>query len=316
MEQQLVVLAIGGNALLKPAEKGTVGEQEANVSSTCELLAPLLRPWFNLVITHGNGPQVGNILLRNEISKDTVPAMPLDVCVAESEGSMGYFLQQGLLNQMRKMSIRRFVITAITQVVVDPKDPAFNKPTKPIGPFYTEAQAQLLSTEKNWKMVEDAKRGWRRVVPSPLPQKVIQRYMIRDLANSGNIVIAVGGGGIPVMKKPSGEYEGVEAVIDKDLATANLAAIIKADRFIILTAVPYACLHFRQPNEKQLGRISCAEAKKYLAEGHFAEGSMAPKIRACVNYLEAGGQKACITDPEHLEAALRDEAGTLISRDA
>lgn len=314
MEQKLVLLAIGGNALLKHGEKGSISEQETNANATCDLLLPLLQTKYNLVVTHGNGPQVGNILLRNEISKETVPPMPLDVCVSESEGSMGYFLQQGLLNRMRRSGIRRYVITAITQVVVDPQDPAFQKPTKPIGPFYTEEQAKIMIKEKGWIMIEDAKRGWRRVVPSPKPHKVIQRYMIRDLANAGNIVIALGGGGIPVMKGENHNYEGVEAVIDKDLASANLAAVIKADLFIILTAVSNAYLDFKKPTQKRLEKITLAEAKQYMAEGHFAEGSMGPKMQACINYVEASGQKACITDPEHLEQALRGEAGTFVVR--
>jgi carbamate kinase len=272
----------------------------------------LIKPNYSLVITHGNGPQVGNILLRSELAKDTVPPMPLDVCVAESEGSMGYFLQQGMLNTLRRMGIRRYVVTLITEVMVDPQDPAFKAPTKPIGPFYTEEQAQKLMTEKGWKMIEDAKRGWRRIVPSPKPTKVLQRYMIRDLANSGNIVIAVGGGGIPIMKGKNNDYEGVEAVIDKDLASANLASVIKADMFIILTAVPCVSINFRKPDEKKLDRITIEEAEKYLAEGHFAAGSMKPKIEAAINYLKDGGTEAIITDPEHLAEALEGKAGTFI----
>jgi carbamate kinase len=314
MEQKLVLLAIGGNALLKPGEKGSVDEQEANANATCDLLLPLIQPRYNLVVTHGNGPQVGNILLRSEVAKETVPPMPLDVCVAESEGSMGYFMQQGLLNAIRRAGIRRYVVTLITQVMVDPEDPAFKNPTKPIGPFYTEDEAKILMKQKRWVMKEDAKRGWRRLVASPKPHKVVQRFMIRDLANAGNVVIAVGGGGVPIMKGKHNNYEGVEAVIDKDLASANLAAVIKADMFIILTAVPYACLNYKQPNEKRLERLTAAEAEKFLKEGHFAAGSMGPKIEACINYIKAGGIEAVITDPEHLDDALKGKAGTFITR--
>ncbi|MBI4055601.1 MAG: carbamate kinase [Elusimicrobia bacterium] len=312
MEQELLVVALGGNALLAPHEKGTAQEQQANSARTFEELACLFRPQYSLIFTHGNGPQVGNIVLQNELAGSEVPALPLDVCVAKSEGSMGYFLQQAVLNALRCRRIRRYVVTVITQVLVDRKDPAFQNPNKPIGPFYTPAQAQNLMRHKGWKMVEDSQRGWRRVVPSPKPIKVIQRYMIRDSALIGNIVIAAGGGGIPIIQKADGTYEGVEAVIDKDLSSAVLAGAVKADRLLILTAVPYVCLNFKTPQEKPLRQVTTAELAGYLKEGHFAPGSMKPKIEAALLYLRQGGSQALITDIPSLPMALKGKAGTQI----
>jgi carbamate kinase len=314
MEHELFVVALGGNALLGPHEKGTTEEQMRNAERTCELLGPLLKPEFHLVITHGNGPQVGNINLQQELAASEVPPLSLDACVAMSEGSMGHFLQMGMLNVLRRHNYRRYVVTTITQVIVDPADPAFQKPSKPVGSFYTEAQSRKLMAERGWVMKEDSKRGWRRVVPSPKPVKVIQRHMIRTQVLFGDIVICVGGGGVPVMKLPDKTYKAVEAVIDKDLASANLASTIRADCLIILTAVPNVCVNFRTPREQQLGHVTTKELRKYLEEGHFAEGSMKPKVEAALYHLAHEGRRVIITDIESLPLALEGKAGTHIQR--
>ncbi|MBI5624523.1 MAG: carbamate kinase [Elusimicrobia bacterium] len=312
MEHDLLVVALGGNALLGPSEKGTNAEQTRNAEETCEKLAPLLRPEYHLVITHGNGPQVGNIVLQNELASSEVPPLALDSCVAESEGSMGHFLQLGMLNALRRRGIRRYVVTSVTQVVVDPEDPAFQKPTKPVGRFYTEEEAKRLRAQRSWAMMEDAKRGWRRVVPSPKPVKVIQRHMIKTQVLFGDIVIAVGGGGVPVVELPDRTYKGVEAVIDKDLASASLASAIRADLLIILTAVPNVFLHFKTPQQVALSRVTVRELKKHLDDGHFAVGSMKPKVEAALFHMANEGRKVIITDIDSLPAALEGKAGTHI----
>lgn len=312
MEHDLYVVAIGGNALLNPSEKGTAVEQMRNAESTCEQLACLLKPEYHLIFTHGNGPQVGNIVLQNELAKQEVPPLTLDACVAKSEGSMGHYLQLGMLNALRRRKLRRYVVTTITQVVVDPNDPAFKKPTKPVGRFYTEEEAKALAKERGWAMMEDAKRGWRRVVPSPKPVKVIQRHMIRTQVLFGDIVIALGGGGVPVIVKPDKSYEGVEAVIDKDLASALLASSVKADALIILTAVPNVYINFRKPGEKALINVTPDELERYLQEGHFAVGSMKPKVEAALYHLAHEGRRVIITDIESLPKALEGKAGTQI----
>ena len=314
MEHELFVVALGGNALLGPHERGTTEEQFRNAESTCEQLAPLIKPEFHLVITHGNGPQVGNINLQQELAQAEVPPLSLDACVAMSEGSMGHFLQMGMLNALRKRNYRRYVVTTITQVVVDPDDPAFKDPTKPVGRFYTEAQAKELMAARGWNMKEDAKRGWRRVVPSPKPLKVIQRHMIKTQVLFGDIVICVGGGGVPVVKLPDRTYKAVEAVIDKDLASAVLASSIRADCLIILTAVPNVCLDFKTPKERKLGRVTTKELRGYLEQGHFAAGSMKPKVEAALYHLANEGRRVIITDIESLPAALEGKAGTHIER--
>jgi carbamate kinase len=312
MEHDLLVVAIGGNALLGPKERGTAQEQQKNAEETCEKLACLLKPEYHLIFTHGNGPQVGNIVLQNELAKAEVPPLTLDACVAESEGSMGHYLQLGMLNALRRRGLRRYVVTTITQVVVSPDDPAFRNPTKPVGRFYSEAEAKALKAERGWAMMEDAKRGWRRVVPSPRPDKIIQRHMIRTQVLFGDIVIALGGGGVPVVIKPDRTYEGVEAVIDKDLASALLASSVKADCLLILTAVPNVYVNFRQPQEKALINVTPDELSRYLREGHFAVGSMKPKVEAALDHLANGGRKVVITDIESLPKALEGKAGTHI----
>lgn len=314
--RKLVVLALGGNALLTSKEKGTISEQEANAARTAKELFPLLKSDNEIVITHGNGPQVGNILIQNESAIDFTPAMPIDVCVAMSQGSIGYFLQQAILNELRRNKIPRYVVTMITQAVVDKNDPAFKNPTKPIGPFFPKEKVEQLEKERKWIMREDSGRGYRRVVPSPKPIKIIQSPMTQDLAREGHIVIASGGGGISVWKKEDNDYEGIEAVIDKDIAGAMLAREMKADVFIILTAVPKVYLNFGKPNQKALDKVALTEMQEYFKEGHFSAGSMGPKIEAAILYLEKVDGKVIITSAENLKEALRNpQAGTYIYSD-
>ena len=313
--KKLVIVAFGGNALLKEGQKGTIQEQEHAAAETCAYLMPLIKNDYQLVLTHGNGPQVGNILLQNEAAKDNVPQMPLDVCVAKSEGSIGYILQQALLNHLRHNDIKRYVVTMITQVVVDSKDPAFSKPTKPIGPFFNKVEAEKLKSDKSWIMAEDSGRGWRRMVPSPQPTRIIQTQMIKELAREGHIVVAVGGGGVPIWKNKDNDYEGIESVIDKDLASALLACEIRAHIFIILTTVPKVYINYGKPNQASLDRISLTQLKKYLDEGHFGIGSMKPKIEAAIKYLSYVDGTVIITSPERLAAAMVKKDGTHIYSD-
>lgn len=312
---KMCVLALGGNSLIKKDERGTIEEQKQNAEEMTKDIFGLITRGYNLVITHGNGPQVGNTLIRNERAASEVPPMPLDVCVADTEGSMGYILQQALLNELRRHNMRNvYVVTMITQVLVDGDDPAFSNPTKPVGPFLAKEQAQKRVKEDNWQIIEDAGRGYRRVVPSPKPVKIIQRYMIRDLCRQGNIVIALGGGGIPVRKNKDNDYEGIEAVIDKDLASAELAKVIHAELFIILTGVPCVYLDYNKVNQKVLEHLTLAEAKRYFQDGQFPPGSMGPKIEAAIEYLQAEDGSVIITDTPYLNDALEGKAGTSITR--
>lgn len=314
--KKLIVLALGGNALLKPGERGSAQEQIRNANRTCRYLLPILKnDQLELIITHGNGPQVGNILLQNEAAQHLVPAMPLDVCVADSEGNMGYILQQAVLNALRRHSVRRYVVTMITQVLVATNDSSLVKPTKPIGPFFNRTKARELKKRHGWKMIEDSGRGFRRVVPSPKPLKIIQRLMIKDLVKAGHIVIAVGGGGIPIKKNAKGDYEGIEAVVDKDLASSLLACETKASVLIMLTSVPCVYLNYGKRNKQPIRQMSLTQAKKYLAEGHFGTGSMAPKIEAAIQYLRRIDGKVIITSDDKLQAALKGQAGTKIYSD-
>lgn len=317
----MVIVALGGNVLIRENEKGTAEQQWRHAEEICRRMFPLIERGHNIVITHGNGPQVGNILIRNEVAAPLVPMMPLDICVADSEGGMGYMFQQALLNELRRNNLRRFVVTMITQVIVDRDDPAFQNPDKPVGPFFKKDRAEQARREQAWEMIEDSGRGYRRVVPSPEPKRVIQKDMIKLLAEAGHIVIACGGGGIPIMKDNGGDYVGVEAVIDKDRASSLLAVHIGADMLIILTRVPRVALNFGTPEQKDLDRMTLAEAKRYLDEGHFAPGSMRPKIEAAIRFLEAreedmpDDRETIITDSEHLAEALHGKHGTHIVRD-
>lgn len=301
--KKLAVVAFGGNALLRGDQKGTIDEQEANVYETCTHLVHLIRQGYNLVLGHGNGPQVGNVLLQHEAGEKIhgIPAQPIDFCVAETQGSIGYMIEQQLRNVLIKEGLERDILTIITEVIVDKADPAFSNPTKPVGPFYTKEAADKMATGNGSVFHEDPRgRGWRKVVASPKPLSINNVKSIEKLARDGQIIITVGGGGIPVFWVEPSKLQGIDAVIDKDLASSQLASQIKADSFFILTDVPQVYINFRKPNEQALSRISVAEAKKYLAEGHFTEGSMAPKVRACIQFCENGGREAIITTADVL----------------
>lgn len=308
--KKIAVVALGGNALLKGSQIGTINEQEDNTYRTCNFLTELLKQ-YNLVITHGNGPQVGNILLRNEAGYDSykIPKMPLDICVADSQGGIGYMIERQILNILSEKKVKRNVVTLVTQVLVDKDDPAFQNPTKPIGKFFLKEEAELLSKANNWVFKEDArKRGWRRVVASPQPVRIVNKEIVEALARKGNIVIAAGGGGIPVVEK-NGTLNGVDAVIDKDLASALLANQISADAFFILTDVAKVSINFQKPNAKELDKLSVRQAMKYLKAGEFGSGSMGPKIQAAISFIKNGGKEAIITESTQL---LNPSAGTRI----
>jgi carbamate kinase len=308
---KLAVVALGGNSIIKAGEKGTIEEQERNANETCKFLIELVKKGYNLIITHGNGPQVGNVLLRNEAANTMwgIPVMPLDICVADTEGGMGYMLQRAMYNQLKKENMDKTVATVVTQVVVDKNDDAFKNPTKPIGPFYDEKRAKELMKEKGWSMVEDSGRGWRRVVPSPHPEEIIELDVIKDLVENGRIVIAAGGGGVPVAKNDDGTLEALEAVIDKDLASSLLARKLNADMFMILTGVPKVAINFKKENEKWLDEMTVEEAEKYLAEGQFPAGSMGPKIKAAIEYVKFSGKPVIITEQSELS---KENYGTKI----
>jgi carbamate kinase len=308
----IVLVALGGHAFMQRGERGTVEIQERNAAKICATLQILVEHGYKVVITHGNGPQVGDLLLLSESGDAGVPKMPLDVLVAQTEGSLGYFLQQAMLNTLRRSGQKRYVVTVVTQVLVDPEDEAFKAPTKPIGPFLSKEEAESRRDQLGWKIVDDSGRGWRRVVPSPKPLKVVQRHMIRDSAEAGHIVIAGGGGGIPIIKKPDGSYEGVEAVIDKDLTSSILATEIGAEIFIILTEVPCVYTGYGTPNKKAIGAITAEQLGAMYAAGEFPPGSMGPKVVAAREFLERGGKRAIITDPETMPDALLGRGGTHI----
>jgi carbamate kinase len=310
-DRPIVLVAMGGHAFMQKNERGTIEDHERNAVRISGLLMDLVEKDYRLVITHGNGPQVGNLLIQNEQCREEVPPMPLDVLVAMTEGSLGYILQQSLLNRLRERGIKRYVVTVVTQVTVDENDPAFVDPTKPIGPFLTREEAERRREQQGWQLKEDAAgRGFRRLVPSPRPIKVIQRAMIREAASAGHIVVACGGGGIPIQVRKGGEYAGVEAVVDKDLTSAVLAADIGAELMIILTAVPSVYVDFAGPDQRPLGAVTLEEVERLQQEGHFPRGSMGPKIDAVVHFLNRGGKRALITDPDSLPAALAGRAGT------
>lgn len=310
--KKLAVVAFGGNALIMPGEKGAISEQEKNAYSTSERMLELLKRNYNLVITHGNGPQVGNIMLANAAGMKEYgqPEIPLDISVAYSQGFIGYVIEQQLRNVLKANDMDRDIISLITRVIVTKDDPAFENPQKPIGPFYSKEEADKFAAETGSKYVEDPRgRGWRKVVASPRPLVISNTRTIEKIAREGHIVIAVGGGGIPVYFKKANYLEGIDAVIDKDLASALMAAQIRADKFFILTDVPKVCLNFNTPQEKTVDRMTITEARRYLDEGHFAEGSMAPKIRACINFVEYTGNDAIITQTTKLGI---DDGGTRV----
>jgi len=313
-EKKVTVIALGGNAILQPGQRGTFDEQMANVKTTCKQLTQMVESGkYKIIITHGNGPQVGNILLQNETAKEVAAPMPLYVCGAESQGLIGYMMQQTLHNLLSEKGKGNIPIaTVVTQVVVDKDDPAFQNPTKPVGPFYTEEEARKLEAEKGYHVREDAGRGWRRVVPSPDPIEIFEKEAIRQLVEARSIVIASGGGGIPVVKDGE-KLVVVDAVIDKDLAGERLAVDVEAKIFLILTDVEQVKLNYKTPGEKGLSHITLEEAKRYHAEGHFAKGSMEPKVRAAIRFIEAGGEKAIITSLDKAVDALEGNAGTTIT---
>ncbi len=316
VEKKVVVVALGGNAILQPGQRGTFEEQMKNVHVTCEQLAHMVESGkYKIVVTHGNGPQVGNILLQNEVGRDVAAPMPLYVCGAESQGLIGYMIQQNLTNLFAAKGRPDIpVATIVTQVVVDKDDPAFANPTKPVGPFYSAEEAARLKKEKGYDVKEDAGRGWRRVVPSPDPVEIFEKTAIRQLLDARTIVIASGGGGIPVVRE-NGGLKGVDAVIDKDLAGERLAVDVKASIFMVLTDVAQVKLDYKKPQERSLARMTVAEAKTYAAEGHFAKGSMEPKVRAAIRFIESGGEKAIITSLDKATDALEGKAGTTITRE-
>jgi carbamate kinase len=301
--KRLAVVAFGGNALLKAGEKGTIEQQEGNARYTSERLLLLLKDNYNLVITHGNGPQVGNIMLANNAGYklEGVPEMPLDICVAYSQGFIGYMIEQQLRNVLRAHEMDRDIISIITQVLVTKDDPAFKNPTKPIGPYYTKEESEKISELMGSKFAEDPQgRGYRKVVASPKPLVISNVDTIRKISREGHIVIAVGGGGIPAYYAAENELKGIDAVIDKDLASALLASQINADKFFILTDVDKVYLNFNTPQQKAIDRMSVAEARHYLQEGQFTEGSMAPKVRAAIHFVEHTGKDTIITSAEKL----------------
>lgn len=308
------VVALGGNAITRKEVEDTIANQFANTRNSLHGVIELIRRGYSLVITHGNGPQVGNAILRVELARGKAPILPLGICVADTEGGMGYMIGQSLYNRLHRDNLRREVVTIITQIEVDRNDPEMQNPTKYIGQFYSEQEAVLFQTERGWAMKEDSNRGWRRVVPSPIPRSIIEGRIIKQLVDAGVIVIAAGGGGIPVYYEADGTLEGVDVVIDKDRASALLAHEIGAEMLIILTGTDKVALNFGKPNQRLLDRITLAEAEQYLKEGHFPSGSMGPKIEAAIDFLKRGGATVVISSIEKAAEAVFGNAGTVIER--
>ncbi len=309
-----VLVSLGGNAILKHGQKGTAEEQEANVQNTAKHLASLLRRGEKIAITHGNGPQVGNILLQNEIAKETLPAMPLDVCGAESQGMIGYMFQRALRSELGSRGPNLPVVTIVSQTLVDAEDPAFKNPTKPVGPFYTTKEAQQLRETKGWHVISDSGRGYRRVVPSPTPLDIIEKETIIRLFETETVVISVGGGGVPVIREENGELRGVEAVLDKDRTAALLAKILGVETLLILTDVDKVFINYAESDQRALDKVTVQECRTYLAEGQFPSGSMGPKIESAVSFLQDSTRKrVVIASLEMAEEALKGRAGTTIT---
>ncbi len=310
---QKVVIALGGNAILQAKEEATYENQFNNVLQSSKVIAKIVKSGHQVIITHGNGPQVGNILRQNEVAKDVVPALPLDVCSAESQGFIGYMIGQTLRNSLRQIGLDNQIVNILSQAEVSKDDPAFLDPTKPIGKFYSEEKAKRLAEEKGWVVKEDAGRGWRRVVASPKPQSILGFEIIKSLTDTNTIVITAGGGGVPVIKNEFGMYEGIEAVIEKDSSACRLALEVNADTFMILTDVSNVYINYGKPNQEALGSITVEEAKKYVDEGHFSPGSMKPKIEAAIKFAEQGG-KAIICSLAQADQALAGNVGTSITK--
>jgi carbamate kinase len=311
--KSLAVLAIGGNSLIRDKNHIALSSQYEAIQETTRYIAELIAEGLSIVITHGNGPQVGFLYRRGELARHELPLIPLDICGADTQGAIGYMIQMALLNEFHKIGITKKVTAVVTKTIVDRDDPSFHHPTKPIGSFMSEEEAVTHQKELGWQVLEDAGRGFRRVVPSPIPREIIELGVIRLLVDHDHVVIAAGGGGVPVIRNERGGLEGVEAVIDKDLGSSLLARNLRANTFIISTAVDSVYLNFGAENQKPIARVTVSEIKKYMAEGHFKPGSMKPKIEAIIQFLEGGGKKAIITSPENLLRAVKGEAGTTIT---
>lgn len=314
MPSQIAVVAIGGNSLIKDKAHQSVADQYEAMKETTHHINEMIIAGWNVALAHGNGPQVGFILRRSELAAHELHEVPLDACVADTQGALGYALQQNLYNEFLSRGIKKQVVTLVTQVEVNPNDPAFENPSKPVGSFMDEETAFRRSKMNGWQVMEDAGRGWRRVVPSPEPIRIIEAEIIKSLVKADVVTIAAGGGGIPVTVDSQGRLRGVEGVVDKDIASALLASAINADLFLISTSIERVMLNYHQPNERALDHITLAEAKKYMAEGiHFVKGSMKPKMQAIINFLETGGKRAIVTTPENIGKALAGNAGTTIT---
>lgn len=311
-ERKLAVVAFGGNALLRPEDRGTQEEQIARARQAARWLAEIVRAGYRLIVVHGNGPQVGNILIQAEEASTKIPPQSLDLCVAQTEGSMGFLLQTAIRNRLDAIGVGGEVSTILTEVEVDPNDTAFKRPTKPIGPFFTRYRAEALERDLGWTMREDAGRGWRHVVPSPRPLRILNIATIAYMLKGADVVIAAGGGGIPVIRGRDGQWRGVEAVIDKDYASSLLAVELKADLYVILTGVAKVAIDFGKPTERAVDRISLDDAQRWLAEGQFPPGSMGPKIDAAMHFVRGTGREVMITDIEHVREAIEGRAGTVI----
>jgi len=310
----LVVVALGGNAILRRGEKGTFEEQYRNICDTVQRIADLVENGYRVVITHGNGPQVGATLLRHDAGKNIVPPFPLDACGAETQGFIGYMIQQALRNELKKRGSDKYVVTLVTRVIVDPDDEAFRNPTKPVGPFYAKEEAEKIrSQHPDFVVKEDAGRGYRRVVPSPDPKIIAERFAIRSLVDNGFVVVACGGGGIPIVEEGT-QTRGLEAVIDKDLAGQRLATLIDASIFVILTDIDGAYLNYGTPKQTMITRATARQLEQYMKEGHFKEGSMAPKITAAIRFVNNGGEKAIIAELSKLTEAMQGKTGTQVTR--
>jgi len=312
-DHKRIVIALGGNAIKLPRQRGTYGEQLASIRAASHHILEFIRQGFNVVITHGNGPQVGNLLVQQEAGGSQVPAQPMHICNAMTQGQMGYLLQQTLMNELKSYNLNFNVVTMITQVLVDRHDPDFQHPSKPVGPFYEPATKEKLESEKGWRMKKVLSGGdtpFRRVVPSPDPIRILEVHALKKVVEAGMIVIASGGGGVPVILNEKGEFEGFEGVVDKDLAGEKLAEAVAADYFMVLTDVPKVKLGFGTPEEREIDRLNVEEARKYLKAGHFLAGSMAPKVLACIRFIEYGGEEAIITSLDRAWPAVQNQEGT------
>lgn len=310
--RKLAVVAFGGNALLRAEDRGTQEEQIARAKQAARWLAEIVRHGYKLIVVHGNGPQVGNILVQAEEASTKIPPQSLDVCVAQTEGSMGFLLQQAIRNRLDSIGSAGDVATILTEVEVDPVDPAFKRPTKPIGPYFTRYRAEALERDLGWTMREEIGRGWRHVVPSPKPLRILNIETIVHMLDGAAVVIAAGGGGIPVVRGRDGQWRGVEAVIDKDFSSSLLASELRAEMYVVLTGVAKVAIDFEKPTQRSVDRLTVSEAQLYLAEGQFPAGSMGPKIEAAIQFVNRGGGQVLITDVEHLRDALAGREGTLI----